>query len=108
MRLPAPLPRRRRRAARSLRPRRRHRPPGNGRTVPADDVKYSYERLLADKASLYSGDHAFLDKIEAVDAKTLRFTAKYPYSPRYETGAAMIVAREAVEAFGDLNRKGIG
>lgn len=83
-------------------------PPVNGRAVTADDIKYSYDRLLADKTSSFQIGHNFLDKVEAVDKSTVRFTAKYPFSSRYEYHATMIVAREAVEAFGDLNRKAIG
>jgi len=83
-------------------------PPVNGRVVTAEDVKYSYDRLLADKTSSFAIGHSFLDKIEAVDSSTVKFTAKYPFSSRYEYHATMIVAREAVEAFGDLNRKGVG
>jgi peptide/nickel transport system substrate-binding protein len=83
-------------------------PPVNGRTVTADDIKYSYDRLLADKTSTFAIGHGFLDKVEVVDPRTVKFTAKYPFSSRYEYHATMIVPHEAVETFGDLNRKGIG
>lgn len=82
-------------------------PPVNGRELTADDVKYSYERFLNVKGNPNRG---ILDAVEAVDALdryTVRFTLKEPHAWFLDNLAqpfTWLIAREAVEKFGDLRR----
>ena len=83
-------------------------PPTNGRELTADDVVYSMDRFR----NLTSNPQNYLlgsvDRVEATDRYTVKVTLKEPYvwfpdivaNPM--TGA--IVAREAVEKFGDLKK----
>ena len=84
----------------------------NGREFVADDVKYSFERQMAQGSinePIYS---PVLDKVEVVDASTVRVTTKQPFSPfiSYIAGAreGNIVPREVVEEKGDLKAAMIG
>jgi len=83
-------------------------PPVNGRELTADDVKYSFDRYLApatnnpNRANLEE-----VDRVEALDRYTVRFTVKAPYAwflDAIASTTAWIVAREAVEQHGDLKR----
>jgi peptide/nickel transport system substrate-binding protein len=84
------------------------RPPVNGRELTAEDVKYSFDRYLG--ATTNNPNRAMLedvDKVEALDRYTVRFTLRTPYAWFYDAVAsttAWIVAREAVEQHGDLKR----
>ena len=81
-------------------------PPVNGREVTADDVKYSYERFLL-PANPNRGLLEQVDKIEAVDKYTVKFTLKEPFAWFLEALASTstwIIAKEAVEQYGDLKR----
>jgi len=83
-------------------------PPVNGRELTAEDVKYTYERLLAPATN--NPNRTVLeeiDKVEAVDRYTVRFTLKSPFAWFLDAVAhtvAWIVPREAVEQYGDLKR----
>lgn len=56
-----------------------NRAPVNGRTVTADDVKLTFERIKALGAkSPRAGNYTGIDSITAVDATTLRFKLKSP------------------------------
>ena len=85
-----------------------NKPPVNGRVLTAEDVVYSFERLAADKTSTFNNTYNFLDKVVAVDATTLKFTGKFPFSSRYDVLPLSIVPKGAVEALGDFNKRGIG
>jgi peptide/nickel transport system substrate-binding protein len=83
-------------------------PPLNGRELTAEDVKYSYERLLSpttnnpNRTTLEE-----IDRVEAVDRYTVRFTLKSPFAWFLDAVAstvAWVVPREAVEQYGDLKR----
>jgi peptide/nickel transport system substrate-binding protein len=82
-------------------------PPVNGRELTAEDIKYTYERFLTIKGN---GNRFLLetvDKIDAVDSHTVRFTLKEPnawFVDALASTATWIIAREAVEKFGDLKK----
>src|SRR5262249_3006995 len=73
----------------------------------AEDVKYTYERYLATKNNGNRPTLEMVDKIEAPDKSTVRFTLKEPYAwflDALASTSTWIVAREAVEKVGDLKR----
>jgi peptide/nickel transport system substrate-binding protein len=83
------------------------RPPLNGRELTADDVKWSYERFLGTRTNPNRSVLEMVDRVEAVDRRTVRFTLKEPYAwfvDALASTATWVVAREAVEKFGDLKR----
>src|SRR5499427_7319360 len=49
-------------------------PPVNGRELTADDVKYTFERFVSEKGNAYRNMLASLDRVEAVDKYTVKFT----------------------------------
>ncbi len=83
-------------------------PPVNGRELTAEDVKFTFERFLSEKAN----PHRYLldpvDRVEAVDRYTVRFRLREPFvwllSVLASPWASWIVAREAVDKFGDLKK----
>ena len=83
-------------------------PPLNGRELNADDVVYSMERFRTVKGNANAYMLASVDKVEAVDKYTVRFTLKAPFvwflDVLANPMATCIVAREAVEKFGDLKK----
>jgi len=82
-------------------------PPVNGRELTADDVKYTYERFLSIKGNGNRPTLEDVDKIEALDRYTVKFTLKEPFAwflDALASTSAWLVAREAVEKFGDLKR----
>lgn len=80
----------------------------DGTPVTADDVVFSTQRVLDPNSnSLFRSFVSFIDKVEAVDETTVKFTNKYPFSLFNERiGSIKIVPRAAVEAdpaaFGNL------
>lgn len=80
----------------------------DGTPVTADDVVFSSQRVLDPASnSLFRSFVSFIDKVEAVDETTVKFTTKYPFSLFNERiGSIKIVPRAAVEAdptgFGNL------
>ena len=84
-----------------------NKPPVNGRELTAEDVKYTYERFLTIKGNGNKPVLEMVDKIEALDKYTVRFTLSEPFAWFLDALAATstwIVAREAVEKFGDLKK----
>jgi peptide/nickel transport system substrate-binding protein len=81
-------------------------PPVNGRELTADDVVYSVQRFLQVKGNANAYMLRAVDKVEAVDRHTVRFTLKEPFDWFLDMLAnplaVAIVARECVEKFGDL------
>jgi peptide/nickel transport system substrate-binding protein len=82
-------------------------PPVNGRELTADDVKYTFERMLTEagsNASMYRS----IAKIEVLDRYAVRFTLSEPFAWFLDMVASPmaggIVARECVEKFGDLKK----
>jgi peptide/nickel transport system substrate-binding protein len=82
--------------------------PVNGREVTADDVLYSVERFRTVKGNANAYMLASVDKVEAPDKYTVKFTLKEPYAWFLDIlanpMAVVIMAREVVEKFGDLKK----
>jgi peptide/nickel transport system substrate-binding protein len=80
----------------------------NGRELTADDVVYSMERFRTVKGNANAYMLSSVDKVEAVDKHTVRFTLKEPFvwflDVLANPMAACIVAKEAVEKFGDVKK----
>src|SRR5213593_2739727 len=79
-------------------------PPVNGRELTADDVKYTFDRFLA-KGNPNRAVLEMVDKVEAPDKYTVRFTLKEPnawFVDRLASTSTWIIARECVEKYGDL------
>ncbi|GAB3550442.1 ABC transporter substrate-binding protein [Arthrobacter tumbae] len=72
----------------------------NGETVTADDVVFSFERVLdPENASLFAGFIPFIDTVTAMDEKTVEFKLKYAFpgfGPRISV--VKVVPKAAVEA----------
>jgi peptide/nickel transport system substrate-binding protein len=86
--------------------------PVSGREVTAQDVLYSLERFR-DLPQAQNNDFfkSVVSKMEAVDPYSLKISTKQPYAESLsEIGGVQkaIVAREAVEKFGDLSQNAIG
>jgi len=82
-------------------------PPLNGRELTAEDVKYSFDRFLGTRTNPNRSVLEVVDHVDAVDRQTVRFTLKEPYAwfiDALASTSTWIVAREAVEKFGDLKR----
>jgi len=82
-------------------------PPVNGRELTAEDVKYTYERFLTVAGNPNRAQLEEVDRIEALDRYTVRFTLREPnawFLDALATPSMFIVAREVVEQFGDLKR----
>jgi peptide/nickel transport system substrate-binding protein len=82
-------------------------PPVNGRELTAEDVKFTFERMLTEAGSNASMYRA-IAKVEAVDRYTVRFTLSEPFAWFLDMVASPmaggIVARECVEKWGDLKK----
>ena len=84
-----------------------NKPPVNGRELTAEDVKYTYERFLTIKGNGNKTVLEMIDKIEAVDKYTVKFTLREPnawFIDRLASTTTWIVARESVEQHGDLRK----
>ena len=81
----------------------------HGRELVAEDVKYSFERMLDEKtASPWRSNWQIIDRIEAPDRATVRFVLKRPFAPLLSYLAtphySAIVPRDIVEKHGDLQK----
>ena len=84
-----------------------NKPPVNGRELTAEDVKYTYERFLTLKGNPNRSMLEQVEKVEALDRYTVKFTLSEPFAWFLDYLAATvmwIVPREAVEKFGDLKK----
>jgi peptide/nickel transport system substrate-binding protein len=84
-----------------------NKPPVNGRELTADDVKYTYERFLTISGNPNRPVLEYVDKIEAPDKYTVKFTLKEPnawFLDLLASTSTWIIARECVEKFGDLKK----
>src|SRR3989442_8679603 len=82
-------------------------PPVNGRELVAEDVKYTFERFLTTKDNPNRPILAMVDKVEAPDKYTVKFTLKEPnawFVDRLASTSTWIIARECVEKHGDLKK----
>jgi peptide/nickel transport system substrate-binding protein len=81
-------------------------PPVNGRELTAQDVVYSVERFLTVKGNANAYMLRAVERVDAPDPYTVRFTLKEPFAWFLDMlanpHAVAIVARECVEKFGDL------
>jgi peptide/nickel transport system substrate-binding protein len=81
-------------------------PPVNGREMTADDVVYSVTRFQTVKGNPAAYMLRSLERVEALDRHTVRFTLKEPFVWFLDVLAnpisLPIIARECVEKFGDL------
>jgi len=89
----------------------------NGEELTADDVKYTYARIMdpatkSPRASNLTDAIESADKIEATDKYTVKITVKSPFAPfleRLTYGALNILNKKAVEAAGtDYAHKPVG
>ncbi len=84
----------------------------NGREMVAEDVKYSYDRILNPKTgSQVRPDFEVIDQISTPDKYTVVITLKRPYARflgMLDGDWAAIVPKEAVEKNGDLNTVAVG
>ena len=85
-----------------------NKPPVNGREFVAEDVKFTYDRFMTEKAN---GNRYLLDsvdRIEVVDRYTVKFVLKEPYvwflSVLAYPTSMWIIAPEVVEKYGDLKK----
>jgi peptide/nickel transport system substrate-binding protein len=84
-----------------------NKPPVNGRELVAEDVKFTFDRFMTEKANALRYMLEPVDSIEVLDRYTVQFRLKEPYvwlvnmlaHPRM-----WIIAREVVQQFGDLKR----
>ena len=83
-----------------------NKPPVNGRELVAEDVKFTYDRFLTEKANANRYMLEPVDRVEVVDRYTVKFLLKEPFVWLVHTLAypwsMWIVAPEVVQHFGDL------
>ncbi|HET8579190.1 MAG TPA: ABC transporter substrate-binding protein, partial [Methylomirabilota bacterium] len=83
-------------------------PPVNGRELTAEDVVYSIDRFLTIKGNAYAYMLRAVDKVEAPDRYTVKFTLKEPFAWFLDMlanpMAVAVVPKECVEKFGDLKK----
>jgi len=88
--------------------------PVNGRPFVAADVKYSIERQMTDQPGKFQHAYFFLgaiDKIDTPDDLTVRISMKKKYAPMLSYLASpwtVMIAKEAVEKYGDLTENAVG
>ena len=84
-----------------------NKPPVNGRELTADDVKYTYNRFLTITGNPNKPVLEYIDRIEAVDKHTVKFTLKEPnawFLDLLASTSTWIIAKECVDKFGDLKK----
>ena len=84
-----------------------NKPPVNGRELTADDIKFTYERFLTITGNPNKPVLEYVDRIEAVDKYTVKFTLKEPnawFIDLLASTSTWIIAKECVEKFGDLKK----
>lgn len=81
--------------------------PLNGRELTAEDVRYSYDRFLTIKGNPNKYILEMVDKVEAPDKYTVKFTLREPnawFIDRLASTSTWVIARECVEQHGDLKK----
>jgi peptide/nickel transport system substrate-binding protein len=85
-----------------------NKPPVNGRELTADDVVFSVNHFLTVKGNANAYMLKAVDKVEAPDKYTVKFTLKEPFvwflDMISNPHAVAIVAKEVVEKHGDLKK----
>src|SRR5438309_10478297 len=83
-----------------------NKPPLNGRELVADDVQFTFDRFLREKANVLRDTLEPVDRVEVVDRYTVKFVLKEPFvwlAHRLANPEGMwIIAPEVVQKFGDL------
>src|SRR6201988_4979972 len=85
-----------------------NKPPVNGREGKANDVVFSVNHFLTVKGNANAYMLKAVDKVEAPDKYTVKFTLKEPYvwflDMLANSHAVAIIAKECVDKFGDLKK----
>jgi peptide/nickel transport system substrate-binding protein len=85
-----------------------NKPPLNGRELVADDVKFTFDRFLNEKANVLREQLEPVDRVEVVDRYTVKFVLKEPFvwlpNRLADASGMWIIAPEVVEKFGDLKK----
>ena len=85
-----------------------NKPPLNGRELVADDVKFTFDRFLTERANVLREQLEPVDRVEVVDRYTVKFVLKEPFvwlpNRLASTSGMWIIAPEVVEQFGDLKK----
>ena len=85
-----------------------NKPPVNGRELTADDVVFSVNHFLTVKGNANAYMLKSVEKVEALDKHTVKFTLKEPFvwflDMISNPHAVAIVAKEVVDKFGDLKK----
>jgi peptide/nickel transport system substrate-binding protein len=82
-------------------------PPVNGRELTAEDVKYSFDRFLNVTGNPNRPTLESIDRVEALDKYTVKFTLREPnawFLDLLASTSTWIIARECVEKYGDLKK----
>src|ERR1700738_1620994 len=78
-----------------------NKPPVNGRELTAEDVVFTFERAMTVTGNPTRTTFQDIDRVEAVDRYTVRFTMKEPFAWFLDTAAlAYILPREAADKDG--------
>ncbi len=81
--------------------------PLNGRELTAEDVRYSYDRFLNIKGNPNKTILGMVDKVEASDKYTVKFTLSEPnawFIDRLASTSTWVIAKECVDQHGDLKK----
>ncbi len=85
-----------------------NKPPLNGRELVAEDVKFTFDRFLSEKANVLRETLEPVDRVEVVDRYTVKFVLKEPFvwlpNRLADASGMWIIAPEVVEKFGDLKK----
>src|SRR5512145_1308470 len=85
-----------------------NKPPVNGRELTADDVVFSVNHFLTVKGNANAYMLKAVDKVEATDKYTVKFTLKEPFvwflDMLSNPHAVAIVAKEVLEKYGDFKK----
>ena len=84
-----------------------NKPPVNGRELTAEDVRYTYDRFLNIKGNSNKYILEMVDKVEALDKYTVKFTLREAnawFIDRLASTSTWIIAKECVDQYGDLKR----
>src|SRR3989449_3990260 len=85
-----------------------NKPPLHGRELVADDVKFTFDRFLSEKANILRELLEPVERVEAVDRYTVKFVLKEPFvwlpNRLADASGMWIIAPEVVEKFGDLKK----
>jgi peptide/nickel transport system substrate-binding protein len=85
-----------------------NKPPVNGREFVAEDVKFTYDRFLTEKANANRFLLEPVDRVEVVDRYTVKFLLKEPFVWLVDTLAypwsTWIMAPEVAQQYGDFKK----